>query len=119
MDDTTRSDRLLRIVMWCDAALSVAMVVIGVLGAPVVAVVAPGPSAQLVLALAALVSAALLAGFGAVTAVALMIRMHHGVSGLPAQLWLPLPDPLRPAMYRRRSGQPAPSAGSFGVGIDQ
>ena len=99
--NTRTSDRTLRVVMWLDATLSVAMVLAGVLGAPLAAVVGPTTGAVEVLAIVALVSGVLLAGFGAVTAVVLMVRMQHGVHLLPPRLWLPLPDPLRPAEYRR------------------
>ncbi|MGN6608465.1 MAG: hypothetical protein ACTHMS_15825 [Jatrophihabitans sp.] len=107
MDATTaRFDRTLRIVMWCDASLSTAIVAVGVIGAPVAAAVPMSDTARFVLAIAVLVTAVLLAAFGAVTAVVLMVRLHRGVPGLPPRLWLPLPDPLRPAAYRRHHSGP-------------
>ena len=91
-----RYDRTLRIVMWLDALLSVAVVVVCVVALPAIALLdAPG-GLILTIGIAAIVIAVLLAGLGAVTGVALILRMNDGDFTLPARLRLPLPAPLRP-----------------------
>ena len=94
-----RLDRTLRVVMWLDAFLSLAMVAVcllaGAVAAPLATVGVPRALAT-ALVVTAIVSAALLAAFGAVTAVALMIRMSGGQFGLPPGLRLPLPRVMRP-----------------------
>jgi hypothetical protein len=57
--------------------------------------------------IAAIVCGVLLAAFGAVTAVLLMVRMRHGDFLLPRQLRLPLPGPMRPAGVLPASGRAA------------
>lgn len=91
-----RYDRTLRAVMWMDAFLSAAMVVVCTIAAPIVATVrVPSPVLFAVL-LTSIVSAVLLAAFGAITAVLLMLRMSHGDYLLPSRLNLPLPAVMRP-----------------------
>jgi hypothetical protein len=98
METSRHFDRTLRVVMWCDAFLSVALVVVCAIASPVVAALGvPGP-ARPVLGAAAIVSAVLLAAFGAITAVVLMLRMSAGDYLLPRQLRLPLPGPMRPQL---------------------
>jgi hypothetical protein len=93
-----RYDRPVRVVMWLDAFLSVALVVVCVLASPVVATVSMPRSVVFALGLAAIGCAVLLASFGAITAVLLMLRMQAGQYLLPADLRLPLPRPLRPTL---------------------
>ena len=97
-DVFVRFDRTLRAVMWMDAFLSVALVVVGVVASPIVATVGVPQRVLFGLGLAALVSAVLLAAFGAITAVLLMLRMRGGQYLLPSQLQLPLPRPMRPVL---------------------
>jgi hypothetical protein len=96
-------DRTLRIVMWLDAFLSVAFVAAGIVAAPLVAALGLPAAARLAVGIVTLVAGALLAMFGAITAVVLMARMRRGDVTLPQQLWLPLPPAMRPAEYRRAS----------------
>lgn len=91
-----RFDRTLRAVMWLDAFLSVALVVVCVLASPIVATVGVADRARLALAVAAMTCAVLLAAFGAITAIVLMLRMQAGQYLLPDGLRLPLPAPMRP-----------------------
>jgi hypothetical protein len=84
--------------MWMDAFLSVAMVVVCVIATPVVAIVGVPPGIVFALGLVAIVCAVLLAAFGAITAVALMRRMHTGHYLLPRDLRLPLPPGMRPKL---------------------
>lgn len=91
-----RYDRTLRSVMWMDAFLSVAMVAICLVAAPVVATVGLPAAAVDAVGLAAIVSAVLLAAFGAITAVALMLRIADGDYRLPPQLRVPLPAGMNP-----------------------
>lgn len=92
-----RYDRTLRAVMWMDAFLSVAMVVVGVIVSPIVVTWGVPQSLVFALALAAIGCAVLLASFGAITAVLLMLRLRDGHYLLPVDLRLPLPGPMRPA----------------------
>jgi hypothetical protein len=88
--------------MWMDAFLSVVMVVVCVAAAPVVVATAGVPPALvLALGVTAIVCAVLLAAFGAITAVALMLRMSAGDYFLPSELRLPLPPFMRPAIVTR------------------
>jgi hypothetical protein len=93
---TSSYDRTVRAVMWMDAFLSVAMVVVGVVAAPVVATVDVPAGVQLAVAVNAIVTATLLAAFGAITAVLLAARMRSGQYFLPPALRLPLPAAMRP-----------------------
>lgn len=83
--------------MWMDAFLSVALVVVGVIASPIVATLGVPHRMFFALALASVVCAVLLAGFGAITAVVLMLRMRSGLYFLPDALRLPLPAPMRPS----------------------
>lgn len=82
--------------MWMDAFLSVAMVVVCVIAAPVVATVALPHGVVAAVGVAAIVCAVLLAAFGAITAVALMLRMSDGDFSLPPRLHVPLPRGMNP-----------------------
>lgn len=94
-----RYDRTLRIVMWLDAFLSVELVLVATVASPIIAVVGVAGSARLALGITALVCALLLAAFGAVTGVVLMLRMRAGAYFLPAELNLrPLPSGMRPTI---------------------
>jgi hypothetical protein len=93
---TSSYDRTVRAVMWMDAFLSVAMVVVCILAVPVVATVDIPAGVQLGVAVSAIVIAALLAAFGAITAALLSMRMRSGQYFLPPALRLPLPAAMRP-----------------------
>ncbi|MGH8860322.1 MAG: hypothetical protein ACRDVG_03650 [Jatrophihabitantaceae bacterium] len=93
-----RFDRTVRIVMWLDAFLSVALVVVCLIAAPVVAALGVPHRILTALGLAAIVCAVLLAAFGAITAVLLMLRMNTGQYLLPRNLRLPLPPGMRPPL---------------------
>jgi hypothetical protein len=95
-----RYDRPVRVVMWLDAFLSVALVVVCVVASPVVATLGVPRSVLFALGVVAIVCAVLLAAFGAITAVLLMRRMQAGQYLLPSELRLPLPAPLRPELTR-------------------
>lgn len=92
----SRYDRTLRSVMWMDAFLSVAMVVVCVIAAPVVATLGLPPQVVTAVGITAIVTAVLLAAFGAITAVALMLRMSGGDYTLPSELRVPLPRGMNP-----------------------
>lgn len=98
VDQLTRFDRTLRAVMWMDGFLSVALVVVSIIASPIVATVGVPPGMRLAVGVAAIVCAVLLAAFGAVTAVVIMMRMHRGQYFLPTDLRLPLPAPMRPTL---------------------
>jgi ABC-type transport system involved in cytochrome c biogenesis permease component len=90
-----RYDRTLRAVMWMDAFLSIAVVVGGVIASPIFAIVGVPRAMTFALGVAMIVCAALLAAFGAITGVLLMVRVRAGEYLLPARLCLPLPAPMR------------------------
>jgi uncharacterized membrane protein len=92
----SRFDRTLRSVMWMDAFLSVAMVVICLIATPIVATVGVPQRIVFALGVASIVVAVLLAAFGAITAVALMVRMRAGDYALPPNLRVPLPGGMNP-----------------------
>jgi hypothetical protein len=96
MRTTQRYERTLRTVMWMDAFLSVAMVVVCIVAVPVVATVGVPSALRTAVGMASILCAVLLAAFGAVTAVVLMVRMRGGDFLLPPRLRLPLPGPMRP-----------------------
>lgn len=91
-----RWDRTLRTVMWLDAWLSVAMVAAGLVAAPVVAALGLPPAGRAVVGLVCAVSAVLLAAFGAVTGVLLMLRLRAGHYLLPPGMRPPLPPGMNP-----------------------
>ena len=93
---TRRFDRTVRTVMWLDAFLSLAMVGVAVIAAPLAALLRVSPAIVRAMGVASIVSGVLLAAFGAITAVALMLRMRDGDYLLPTRLRLPLPDAMRP-----------------------
>ena len=93
-----RYDRTLRAVMWMDAFLSAAVVVVAVIASAVVAAFGVPRGMTFALGLAVIVCAVLLATFGAITGVLLMVRLRAGEYQLPAQLRLPLPAPMRPEL---------------------
>src|SRR3954462_5400654 len=84
-----RFDRTVRAVMWLDAFLSVALVVVCIVATPVLATLGVPGGVRFALGLSAIVCGVLLAAFGAITAVLLMMRMHGGDYFLPSQLRLP------------------------------
>jgi hypothetical protein len=90
-------DRTVRSVMWMDAFLSTALVVVCVIASPIPATVTVPQAIRSVIGFAVIVCAVMLAAFGVITAVALMLRLSAGQSLLPVDLRLPLPAPMRPA----------------------
>ncbi len=104
-----RYDRTLRTVMWMDALLSVELVLVATIASPVVAILGASGAARLALGVIALICAILLAAFGAITGVVLMLRMRAGVYYLPDRLNLrPLPAGMRPTIVT--GPQPTPAA---------
>ncbi len=102
VDADRRWDRTVRSVMWVDAVLSVAAVVLSIVAAPLVAVLGLPHAVLPAVGVIVIGSAVVLAGCGAVTAVALMMRMHHGAYLLPRDLQLPLPPGLKPTLVTHR-----------------
>jgi hypothetical protein len=96
--DPVRYDGTLRTVMWLDAFLSAAVVVVGVVLSPVAAAVGVPAGMALTLGLATIGCAVLLAALGAITGVLLMVRLAAGEYLLPARLRLPLPAAMRPEL---------------------
>ncbi|MCW2756729.1 MAG: hypothetical protein JWO46_475 [Nocardioidaceae bacterium] len=96
MTRTDRFDRTLRVVMWLDAFLSLVAMGVSVLLLPVVMLLDVPAGIRLATGLVAIVSSVLLAAFGAITGVALLLRMSAGVYTLPDELRLPLPAWMRP-----------------------
>lgn len=82
--------------MWMDAFLSVAIAALSMLAVPVVATLGVPRGVISWLGFSVLVSAILLAAFGAITGVALMLRMRDGNYFLPSHLRVPLPSGMRP-----------------------
>lgn len=82
--------------MWSDAFLSAALAVVCVLVSPILAIVAVPAGVLSAIGVTMAVLAVLLAGFGAVTAVAFTRRLHAGDYEMPARLNLPLPAGMRP-----------------------
>ncbi len=97
MTNRRRYDRTLRTVMWLDAFLSLAMVIAAIVAVPVVAGLGVPHAVVRAVGITSIVCGVLLAGFGAITAVVLMVRMREGNYLLPKDLRLPLPAPMRPA----------------------
>lgn len=112
IDAERRWDRTLRSVMWVDAVLSVTAVVVSIVAAPIVAVLGLPHAVLPALGMVVIGSAVVLAGCGAVTAVALMVRMHHGAYLLPRDLQLPLPPGLKPELVTHREVQAAATRAS-------
>ena len=92
----SRFDRTLRAVMWMDAFLSVWTVYTCMAAAPVVAAVGLLQALRPAVVVVSIAAAVLLAAFGAITGVVLMVRMAGGDYLLPPDLRLPLPRPMRP-----------------------
>ena len=84
--------------MWLDAFLSVAMVVVCFFAAPIVAVLGVPHAVLFSVGMISAGCAVLLAAFGAVTAVLLMLRMHDGDFLLPRRMKLPLPSGMNPPL---------------------
>ena len=110
--EESRFDRTLRTVMWLDAFLSVGLVAVGLLACPLLATVGVPAGLRFALGLGVIVCAVLLAAFGAITAVIIMMRMRAGQYLLPIGLRLPLPRPMRPSLS---TSKPRPSHGRRGV----
>jgi hypothetical protein len=89
-------DRTLRVVMWLDAFLSTALALLCVVASPIVATVGVPHHIVLGVGLAVVVCAVLLTAFGAITAIAIMLRVHSGDWSMPRDLRLPLPRQFRP-----------------------
>lgn len=97
MTNRRRYDRTIRTVMWLDAFLSLAMVGAAIVAVPVVAGAGLPHAVVRCVGIVSIVCGVLLAAFGAITAVVLMLRMRDGDFLLPRELRLPLPRPMRPA----------------------
>ena len=92
----TRFDRTLRIVMWVDAFLSLAAVLVSVAVVALAAAMPQAMDARGLVGVVVILSSVVLAACGAITGVALMLRMNHGDYAMPSNLRLPLPGPMRP-----------------------
>jgi ABC-type transport system involved in cytochrome c biogenesis permease component len=77
-----------------------------VIASPVVAMLGVPGSILFALGLASMVCAVLLAAFGAITGVAIMLRMRAGQYLLPSELKLPLPPGMRPELVTAQAGKP-------------
>jgi hypothetical protein len=73
------------------------MVAVAVVVAPAAALLNVSHGVVVGIGVVAITCGVLLAAFGAITAVALMMRMHAGDYLLPPVLRLPLPKAMRPA----------------------
>ena len=82
--------------MWADAFLSAALAIVCAVASPIVAVLGLPRGILFGLGVSAIACAALLAGFGAITAVLLGLRMRAGHHLLPRHLRLPLPRAMVP-----------------------
>ena len=96
MNESSRYDGTLRVVMWLDAFWSAAATLIAILGSLAVALLGLPQGAQLVVGISALVAAVFLAACGAVTGVLLMLRMNAGLYTMPRDLRVPLPRGMVP-----------------------
>lgn len=90
-------DATLRVVIWCDAALSALVALLGA-ASPLVAFLPVSPAAVAVLGVAVPATALLLAALGAVTAVLLAARVRAGHLAIPAGLRVPWPGAARAAV---------------------
>jgi hypothetical protein len=106
---TPRFDRTLRIVMWLDALFSFALAALCLVASPIIAVLGLPRPVLTGVGAASMACGAFLAACGAVTAVALMLRLRDGVYRLPDGLRLPLPAAMRPPLADPRCG-PVPRA---------
>lgn len=82
--------------MWWDAFLSAALAGLAVVASPVVAALGLPDGVLFGFGMATIGCALLLAAFGAITAVLLVLRLREGQYQLPARLRLPLPAAMRP-----------------------
>lgn len=98
-------DRSLRAVMWWDAFLSLEVALLAIVALPIVMLADLPRSSAIAVGVAAILAAIVLAACGVVTAVLIGLRMRLGDDYLPAQLRLPLPAWMRPAMHDQASGQ--------------
>ncbi len=112
MTTSRRYDRIIRTVMWLDAFLSLAMVIAALIAVPLVAGLGMPRSIVRSVGIASIACGVLLAAFGAVTAVVLMMRMRQGNYLLPHNLRLPLPGPMRPSGVLSPSGRPSAQRGA-------
>jgi hypothetical protein len=87
-----------------------------VIATPIIATVGVPLRIVFALGVVAIVCAVLLAAFGAITAVALMRRMHAGQYLLPRDLRLPLPPGMRPRLV---AGSVALAEPVDGAGADE
>ena len=112
MTTRRRHDRIIRTVMWLDAFLSMAMVIAALIAVPLVAGLGMPHSIVRSVGIASIVCGVLLAAFGAVTAVVLMMRMQQGDYLLPHNLRLPLPGAMRPTGVLSPSGRASAQRGT-------
>lgn len=93
--------------MWLGAFLSVVLTLVCAVATPIIATVGVPRGLLVAITVVGIVSAVLLAGFGAITAVVIMLRLQAGQFFLPAGLRLPLPAGMRPELS-------APTASEYG-----
>jgi hypothetical protein len=95
-DRVRNNNRVLRVVMPLDTALSGVFVVLALAAVPVLVLADASASVLWLVGLAVIVIALALAAMGAVTAWTLLRSMARGRYELPSQLWLPLPKAAQP-----------------------
>lgn len=95
-DQVRNDNRVLRVVMPLDTAVSGVFVVLALAAVPTLVLVDASVDVLWVVGLAAIGLALALAAMGAVTAWALLHRMARGCYELPSRLWLPLPRAAQP-----------------------
>ncbi|TMM09899.1 MAG: hypothetical protein E6G01_18800 [Actinobacteria bacterium] len=95
--DRVRNDnRVLRVVMPLDTALSGVFVVLALAAVPALVLMRASAGVLWLVGLAVIVLAVALAAMGAVTAWTLLRSMARGRYELPSRLWLPLPKAAQP-----------------------
>jgi hypothetical protein len=103
-------NRVLRLVMPVDTALSGIFVVLALAAVPLLVLLDASAGVLWLVGLAAMVISLALAAMGAVTAWTLLRSMARGRYELPSRLWLPLPKAAQPFPGGRTdtAGDPLP-----------
>jgi hypothetical protein len=94
-------DDALRLVMWWDAFLSLAVALLAIVALPAVMLSDLPRSTVVVVGTTTILAAVFLAACGVVTAVLIGLRLRRGDGRLPARLRLPLPGFMRPTLQDR------------------
>jgi len=96
MNESSKYDGTLRVVMWLDAFWSAAATLTAIGGSLAVGLLGLPHSAHLVVGISALIAAVFLAACGAITGVLLMLRLNAGHYTMPPGLRVPLPRGMVP-----------------------